>query len=133
MSGFEIVLLSYVLNSLWQAPLVFVASVDCGARAASGGPGGGASRVGGRVGAGELCCRRFRFFRGSELHFAWPWHAQGGSIGDAQVSVQMGAGAGFAALRLSPAVMTALAIAYAADDGLLHCAVCVAMRAAFGV
>jgi TonB family protein len=113
MSGFESFLLSYLLNSLWQAPLVFVSGWIAARILRSASP-----EVEHRVWVGALVMEcllpAISIFPWQRVHFAWPWHAMGASIGDAHVSVEMGSGSGFAALRLSPAMMTAVAIAYLA-------------------
>ncbi|MGA8739738.1 MAG: M56 family metallopeptidase [Terracidiphilus sp.] len=111
MSGFENFLLAYLLNSLWQAPLLFAAAwiATCMLRGA-----GPAAEHPVWVGALVLegVIPAVSILPWQSFYFAWPWHANGGAIGDAHVSVQMAAGTGFAALRLPPAVMTVLSVAY---------------------
>ncbi len=109
MSGFESVLASYVLNSLWQAPLVFGAAwIAARLLRASG------AEMEHRVWVVALMLEGLlpAVSMWQQVHIAWPWHANSSAIGDGQVSVQMGAGTGFAALTLPPAVTTALAVAY---------------------
>jgi hypothetical protein len=116
MNGFENVLLSYVLNSLWQAPLLFVAAWIAARMLRTAGP-----AAEHRVWVGALLLQSLlpavSIFPWQRVHFEWPWQAQGAAIGNALVSVQMGSGAGFAALRIPPAMMAALAIVYAALTG----------------
>jgi TonB family protein len=111
MSGFENFILAYLLNSLWQAPLLFAAAW-IGARVlrAAGPAAEHRVWVGALVLEGLLPAVSILPLQ--RIHFAWPWRADGSSIGDAHVSVQMSAGAGFAALRISPAMITALTVAY---------------------
>ena len=109
MSGFESVLASYVLNSLWQAPLVFGAAwIAARLLRASG------AEMEHRVWVVALMLEGLlpAVSMWQQVHIAWPWHANSSAIGDGQVSVQMGAGTGFAALTLPPAVTTALAVPY---------------------
>jgi TonB family protein len=116
MNGFENVVLSYVLNSLWQAPLVFIAAWIATRVLRTAGP-----AAEHRVWVGALLSQSLlpaiSILPWQRFHIAWPWHAHGASIGDGLVAVQMGAGTGSAALRLTPAVMTALAVVYAALTG----------------
>jgi TonB family protein len=111
MSGFESLLPDYVLNSLWQAPLVFAAAwLAARVMRATG------SAAEHRVWVGALLLESVlpavSILPWQRIHIAWPWHAQVASIRDAQVSVELGSGSGFAALRLPPLVMTALTVAY---------------------
>lgn len=109
MSGFENFLLSYLLNSLWQAPLVFSAAwIAARMLRAAGSAAEHRVWVGALVLEGLLPAVSILPWRCIHLG----WHTNGGSIGDAHVSVQMGAGAGFAALRLPQAMITALTVVY---------------------
>ena len=116
MSGFENLILSYVLNSLWQAPLLFLAAWIAARMLRTAGP-----AAEHRVWVGSLLFESLlpavSILPWHRFPIAWPWHVQGVAIGDAQVSVQMGAGAGFAALRIPPPMMAALAVVYAALTG----------------
>ncbi len=118
MSGFEPVLVSYVLNSLWQAPLVLAAAwiAARGLRAAGA---AAEHRVWVSALVLESVLPAMSLLPWEKMHFAWPWIAQGGAASDGQVSVQMGAGAGagFAALRLPPEMLGSLAMVYAAVTG----------------
>jgi len=110
MNGVESVLLAYVLNSLWQAPLVFITAWIAARMMRTVGP-----AAEHRVWVGALLLESLlpavSILPWQRMHFAWPWH--GAALGDAHVAVQMGAGAGLSSLRLSPAVMSVLAIVYA--------------------
>jgi TonB family protein len=116
MSGFENVLLSYILNSLWQAPLLFVAAWVAARMLRTTGP-----TAEHRVWVGALLLQSLlpavSILPWQRIQIAWPWQSQGAAMGTAQVAVQMGPGAGFAALRIPPAMMAVLAIAYAAVTG----------------
>jgi TonB family protein len=118
MNGFESVLVSYVLNSLWQAPLVFAAAWIAARGLRAAGP-AAEHRVWVSALVLESVLPALSILPWGKMHFVWPSFAQGVSGTDGQVSVQMGpgAGAGFAALRLPPEVMGALAIVYAAVTG----------------
>jgi TonB family protein len=116
MSGFESVVVSYVLNSLWQAPFVFAAAWIAARGLRAAGP-AAEHRVWVSALALESALPALSILPWEKMHFAWPWYAQGGSAADGQVSVRMGAGIGFAALRLPPEVMGALATLYAAATG----------------
>lgn len=118
MSGFESALVAYVLNSLWQAPLVFAAAWIAARGLGATGP-AAEHRVWVSALVLETGLPALSILPWEKLHFAWPWFAQRGSAADGVVSVQMGAGAGagFAALRLPPEVMGTLAIVYAAVTG----------------
>ena len=118
MSGLASTLVSYVLNSLWQAPLVFAAAWVAARRLRATGPAGEH-----RVWVGALVLEStlpaLSVLPWAKVHFAWPWFALGGAAAEGQVSVRTGAGsaAGFAALQLTPGVMGTLAIVYAAVTG----------------
>jgi TonB family protein len=118
MSGFESVLVEYVLNSLWQAPLVFAAAWIAARGLRAAGP-AAEHRVWVSALVLESALPALSLLSWEKMHMAWPWSAQGTSAAEGQVSVQMGAGAGagFTALRLPPGVMGTLAIVYAAVTG----------------
>lgn len=111
MNAVENVLLSYVMNSLWQAPMVFVAAWIAARMMRPTGP-----APEHRVWVGALLLESLlpavSTFPWQRMHFAWPWN--GATLGDSRVAVQMGAGAGLSPLRLPPLVMSVLAIVYAA-------------------
>ena len=116
MNGFENVLLAYVLNSLWQAPLLFVAAWIAARLLRMAGP-----AAEHRVWVGALLLQSLlpavSILPWQRFRIAWPWHAQVAAIGGPQVSVQMGSGAGFAAFRIPPEMMAVLALVYAAVTG----------------
>ena len=116
MNGFENVLLAYVLNSLWQTPMLFVAAWVAARMVRTAGP-----AAEHRVWVGALLLQSLlpavSILPWQRFQIAWPWHARVTAIGGAQVSVQMGSGDGLAALRIPPAMMAALAIVYAAATG----------------
>ena len=116
MSSIESVLVTYVLNSLWQAPLVFAAAWIAARGLRAAGP-AAEHRVWVSALVLQSTLPALSILPWERLHFAWPWIAQGGSAAEAQVSVLMGAGTGFAALRLPREMTGALALAYAAVTG----------------
>jgi TonB family protein len=111
-------LVSYVLNSLWQAPLVFAAAWIAARGLRAAGP-AAEHRVWISALVLESALPAVSLLPWETMHFAWPLFMQGGVASDGQVSVQMGAGAGagFAALRLPSGVMGTLAIVYAVVTG----------------
>lgn len=111
MSWFEPLLVEYVLNSLWQAPLVFEAAWIAAHGLRAAGP-AAEHRVWVSALVLESVVPGVSLLPWEKMHFAWPWFAQGEAALGGQVSVQMGegTGAGFAALRLPPGVMEALAM-----------------------
>jgi TonB family protein len=104
-------LAAYILNSLWQTPLLFAAAWIAARAVRAAGP-----AAEHRVWVGALLLESalpgISILPWQRVHIVWPWHAQAASAGGGQVSVQMGGGTGFAALLLPPPVMTGLAVAY---------------------
>lgn len=113
MSGFQSMLLSYALNSLWQIALLF-AIASIAARAIR--PAGPAAEH--RVWVGALLLESLlpalSIVPWERTHMVWPWLVHPTAVRGASVSVEMGAGTGFAAVRIPPAVVTPAAIAYVA-------------------
>jgi TonB family protein len=118
MSGFEPVLVSYVLNSLWQAPLVYAAAWIAARGLRAAGP-AAEHRVWVSALLLESALPAVSLLPWEKMHFAWPLIMHGGVVSGGQVSLEMGAGAGagFAGVRLPSGVMGALAIVYAAVTG----------------
>ena len=113
MKGFEGLLVSYLLNSFWQAPLLLAAGWLAArlTRALS-------AEAEHRVSVSVLllqcllpavCCLPAAWFEA----FARLWH-DGRGAADGSVTVQLGAGVLSAPRQLSPAWLTAIAIAYGA-------------------
>lgn len=104
-------LLSYVVNSLWQVPLIVVAAWIAGRLLRPMGPAAehrawvAALIIEGVVPAISLMGWEW-------MHFAWPWYAHAAPAADGNISVAMGAGTAFAALRLPAGVAMVLVIAY---------------------
>ena len=113
MSGFQSLLLSYVLNSLWQIALL-CAIASIAARAIK--PAGPAAEH--RVWVGALLLESLlpglSIVPWERLHIAWPWFGHPAAMRGSNVSVEVGAGAGLAALRIPQDALTAAAIAYVA-------------------
>jgi TonB family protein len=118
MSGLEPVLVSYVLNSLWQAPLVFAAAWIAARGLRAAGP-AAEHRVWVSALVLESALPALSLLPWEKMHFAWPLMMHGGVLPDGQVSFEMGAGAGagFAGVRLPSGVMGALATMYAVLTG----------------
>jgi len=117
-SGLESVLVEYILNSLWQAPLVFAAAWTAARGLKAAGP-AAEHRVWASALVLESALPALSLLPWEKMHRAWPLFAHGGAASGGLVSVQMGEGTatGFAALQLPPGVMGSLAIMYAAVTG----------------
>jgi len=113
MSGLESFVLSYVLNSLWQVPLV-MAAAWIAARAAR--PAGPAMEHRVWVGAllGETLLPALSLLPWERLHMVWPWHLRQDEGGAGNVLVQMGPGAGSVGLHLPTVLFIGVSLAYAA-------------------
>lgn len=113
MSNFESLVLSALLNSLWQVPLLCTAGWIAARLMRPVGP-----SAEHRVWVGVLLCEALLLplsvVPWESFHGNWPWQAHAGYLGDANVAVQMGPGTVFGALRLPPSVLSALAVAYLA-------------------
>jgi TonB family protein len=112
-SGMENVLLSYLLNSLWQVPVLLGIGMAAARLVRRAGP-----KTEHRVWVGTLLGQAVlpaaSLIPWDRLHVAWPWHTAPAMVKQASVSVQMGAGTGLGTLLLPPLLMTAIAAAYAA-------------------
>jgi hypothetical protein len=113
MSAAEDVLISYLLNSAWQIPLLLVASLLV-ARLVR--PIGIAAEH--RVWVAALVCQAVlpavSLWSRDPFHIAWPWLARSSPVAQANVAVQMGPGIGMGTLRLSSGLMAVIAAMYAA-------------------
>jgi len=109
MNGFQSWLIDYVLNSLWQTPLLLAAAWIAARVMKAAGP---ASEH--RVWVGALLLQSLlpaiSTLPWQRVYIVWPWQAQAAAAGDTQVSVQLSSG--FGALRMPLPIMSALAIAY---------------------
>jgi TonB family protein len=111
MKGIEAWMLTYLLNSIWQVPLLFGAGWIA-ARAIRGAGTGAEHRVWVSVLVMQATlpvCSTVPWEWAREL-FAWGGGTQRPAV--AGVSVVMGAGSGVGALLLPPALLAAIAIAY---------------------
>jgi TonB family protein len=104
-------LLSFVLNSLWQIPLIFVAGWLAARALRPLGP-AAEHRAWVAALALESVLPASSILPWQRMHLAWPWHAA--AVADGQVAVAMGPGTAFAGLRFSPAIEGLLAAAYLA-------------------
>jgi len=111
MSGFEDILLSYLLNSVWQIPLLLGCAWGAARLVRLAGP-----LAEHRVWAGAFICQAvlpgLSLAPWEQLHIPWPWQANPPALNHASVAVQMGAGTGLGTFRLSSALMTVVAILY---------------------
>jgi TonB family protein len=113
MKGFEIWILSYLLNSLWQVPLLFATGWLVARALQSVG-----SVVEHRVWVVVLllqsllpaiCLMPWEWLQSFSF-----WGGQANRPGEAKVSIVMGAGTGFGEFHLPGTLLAAIAIAYAA-------------------
>ena len=111
MSGFEDMLLSYLLNSIWQIPLLLAAALLAARLVRPAGP-----LAEHRVWAGAFICQAalpaLSLVPWETFRIAWPWQSSPAAIGQAGVAVQMGSGTGLGTLRLSSLLMTVIGVAY---------------------
>lgn len=112
MSGFEDVILSYLLNSIWQLPVLLGIGIAAARLVRPAGP-AAEHRVWVGTLLGQAVLPAAALIPWDRLHIAWPWHATAGATPPAGVSVQMGGGTGLGMVLLPSALMTALAAAYA--------------------
>lgn len=104
-------LLLYVVNSLWQVPLiVFGAWVAVRLLRPIGTAAEHRVWVAALVLEGLLPA--LSMLPWEKIPMGWPWHAHGAVMADGTVQVAMGGGAVLAALRFPPAIATMLSIAY---------------------
>jgi TonB family protein len=111
MTALESWILSYVVNSLWQVPLLFAAGLLAARALRSAGP-----EAEHRVWVGVMLLQIF-LPACSAAQFAWlrtllVWPAGTGSPGDAQVSVLMGAGFASGGFQFPSAVFSAITVTY---------------------
>ena len=111
MSSFEDVLLSYLLNSLWQVPVLLGVGMVASRLVRKAGP-PAEHRVWVGTLLGQAVLPAASLIPWDRLHLAWPWHATPAIAKQASVSVQMGSGTGLGTLLLPPPLMTAIAGAY---------------------
>src|SRR5262249_348848 len=111
--GFESLLMTYVLNSLWQVPLIVVAAWMAARVVRPIGP-GAEHRV--WVGAllGEAMLPVASMMPWERLHVAWPWNLHAVEAPAGNIVVQVGAGVASGGLRLPGVVIAAVSVVYAA-------------------
>ena len=113
MRSLEFWILAYLLNSLWQVPLLFAAGW-LAARALRSIGAEAEHRVWVLVLLLQSLLPAFSIFSWEWLHTLsfWSWHAS--RAGDAHVSVVMGAGAAIGVLQLPGVLLMTITILYAA-------------------
>ena len=111
MNSLTPLVLEFLLNSLWQIPMILCAGwlVSCALR-----PVGPKAEHRAWVIAliAEMSLPALSILPWQRLQFAWPWHAN--AVGDGQVVVAMGPGSPFGGLRMSGVFEAVLAVAYLA-------------------
>ncbi len=112
MNGFEDVLLSYLLNSVWQVPVLLGIGMVAARLARPAGP-LAEHRVWVGTLLGQAVLPAASLIPWDRLHIAWPWHPTPAMVKQASVAVQMGAGTGLGTLLLPPPLMTTIAAVYA--------------------
>ena len=111
MSGVASLLLSYVVNSVWQVPLIVAAAWVASRLLRPMGPAAEhRAWVAALVLEGVMPALSPALW--DWMHLAWPFHSHLAATGDGNVSVAMGAGTAFAALRLPAAIAAVLVSAY---------------------
>jgi TonB family protein len=111
MNSFAPFLLSFVLNSLWQIPLILLAAWLAARALRPLGP-SAEHRAWVAALALESVLPALSIFPWQHLHLAWPWHTA--AVADGEVAVAMGPGTAFSGLRFSPMLESLLAAAYIA-------------------
>jgi TonB family protein len=113
MSSFESWILSILLNSLWQIPLLFAAGWVA-ARALRGAGAAAEHRVWVGVLLLQTLLPACSTLPWEGLRTLFSWGTEAHRMGEAHVSVVMGAGIGFGAFHLPGGLLTAIAITYGA-------------------
>ncbi|HEY2473125.1 MAG TPA: M56 family metallopeptidase [Terracidiphilus sp.] len=111
MNGLAPLLLSYLVNSLWQIPLIVLVAWIAARVLRPMGP-AAEHRAWVTALVLEVAMPALSLADWHRLHLAWPWQAHAAQAVDGTVSVAMGAGTAFAALRLPDAIAVVLMIAY---------------------
>jgi len=113
MSVAESIVMAYVLNSLWQIPLIVVAAWMAARMVRPIGP-GTEHRV--WVGAllGEALAPGVSLLPWERLNLTWPWHLHAQQVAQGNVLVQAGAGVASEGLRLPAALISSVIAGYAA-------------------
>lgn len=112
MSDFTSLLLFYLVNSLWQVPLIVLGAWIAGRVLQPVGP-AAEHRVWVAALVLEGVVPAISLLPWEQFHLAWPWHAHAAVV-DGDVAAVTGAGAAFASLRVPPALATVLVTAYVA-------------------
>ncbi len=111
MKAFADLLLSYLLNSIWQVPLLLLTGFVAARLVRPAGP-----LAEHRVWVGALLLQAtlpaVSLMPWDRLHMGWPWRVNPAAVPPSGVGVQMGAGTGLGTFLLPSAVMTCSAILY---------------------
>jgi TonB family protein len=111
MNTVESLILSALLNSLWQIPLLCAAGWIVARVMRPAGP-----AVEHRVWVGvlfaEVLLPALSVIPWKRFHWNWPWLADAGYLGNGNVTVQMSPGNAVGALQIPPMFLTALVLAY---------------------
>ena len=113
MSGQTSMLLAYLVNSLWQVPLIVAAAWMAARMLRTLGP-AAEHRVWVAALVLEGVVPALSMLPWERMHFAWPWAAHATAIAEGQVTATTGAGMVFEALRIPPALAALLVVAYLA-------------------
>ena len=113
MRAFADLILSYLLNSIWQVPLLLLTGLVAARLVRRAGP-----LAEHRVWVATLLAQSLlpavSLMPWDRLHVAWPWHINPAALSQAGVAVQMGAGTGLGTVLLPSAIMACAAILYCA-------------------
>lgn len=111
MRDFVDLVLSYLINSVWQAPVLLLTGLVAARLIRRAGP-SAEHRVWVAMLLSQALLPAASLMPWERLHIAWPWHGNPAALSQAGVAVQMGAGTGLGRLLLPSAVMTCAAILY---------------------
>jgi len=113
MNGLASLLIVYLVNSLWQIPLIVIAAWTAARMLRPVGP-AAEHRVWVAALMLEASLPALSMAPWERMHFLWPWSTHAGALVDGDVAVVTSAGTAFAALRVPPAIVAMLVAAYLA-------------------
>jgi len=120
MNGATSLLLLYVVNSLWQVPVILLGAWMAARWLRPIGP-AAEHRVWVAALMLEGTVPALSMLPLERVYSAWPWHAQAAVTATGNVAVVMGVGTAFAALRIPAAIAAMLVTGYLAVTG--YCAI----------
>jgi len=112
MSGAESMVMTYVLNSLWQVPLIAFAAWMATRIVRPLGP-GSEHRVWVAALLGEAMVPAISLLPSENVDVAWSWHLHAQQAAQGSVVVQVGSGTASGGMAISPALIAAVITLYA--------------------